>query len=140
DPLTARALRRPATGSPEQFPEDVLELMRYLDTPTEGQAVRAIPGAGTRVPVWILGSSLFGASLAARLGLPFAFASHFAPSRLMAALDTYRTQFRPSEQCPAPYVMLGANVIVADTDNQARTLQTSLQQVFVQLRSGHPGP
>ena len=140
DPLTARALRRPAQGSAEEFPQDVLELQGYLGAPSDGQVVRAIPGTGTRVPLWILGSSLFGASLAARLGLPFAFASHFAPARLVAALEVYRTQFRPSEQCAAPYVMLGVNVVVAEDDEQARYLQSSLKQVFVQLRSGHPGP
>jgi luciferase family oxidoreductase group 1 len=139
DPITARALRRTLTGSVESFPEDVQELMRYFE-PSEGSAVQAVPGIGCEVPVWILGSSLFGAELAAALGLPFAFASHFAPALLMSAVDLYRTRFQPSERLAKPYVMLGVNVIAAETDEQARLLATSLQQVFVQLRRGRPGP
>jgi luciferase family oxidoreductase group 1 len=102
--------------------------------------VRAVPGAGLRVPVWILGSSLFGAQLAAELGLPYAFASHFAPAGMMQAIEVYRGRFRPSEQLAAPYVMLGVNVFAAETDGEARRLFTSLQQAFVNLRCGRPGP
>ncbi|MEO8213024.1 MAG: MsnO8 family LLM class oxidoreductase, partial [Myxococcales bacterium] len=102
--------------------------------------VQAVPGAGTKVPVWILGSSLFGARLAAMLGLPFAFASHFAPAQLMHAIELYRSLFQPSEQLDRPYVMLGVNVIAADTDAEAQLLASSLRQVFVQLRRGRPGP
>jgi luciferase family oxidoreductase group 1 len=102
--------------------------------------VRAVPGAGLRVPVWILGSSLFGAQLAAELGLPYAFASHFAPAGMMQAIEVYRGRFRPSEQLAASYVMLGVNVFAAETDGEARRLFTSLQQAFVNLRRGRPGP
>lgn len=140
DPLTARALRRMTQGSADQFPEDVVELLTYLDDPAPGQRVSAVPGVGTKVPVWILGSSLFGASLSARLGLPYAFASHFAPAQLMAAIEVYRKQFRPSKWLAKPYVMLGVNVIAAASQEEAAFLQTSLQQVFVALRSGQPGP
>ncbi|MBL0420599.1 LLM class flavin-dependent oxidoreductase [Ramlibacter sp. AW1] len=138
DAATSRALRRNLDSDPDQFPRDVVELMDFLsDEPR--QAVRAVPGAGSRVPVWILGSSLFGAQLAAMLGLPYAFASHFAPSLLMQAIDIYRSSFRPSAQLERPHVMLGYNVIAADTDEQAALLATSLQQAFVNLRTGRPG-
>lgn len=140
DPVTARALRRNLDGSADAFPEDVLELMGYLRAPEPGQAVRAVPGAGSNVPVWILGSSLFGAELAAALGLPYAFASHFAPAQMMAAIDVYRRTFRPSSARKRPYVMLGVNVIAAETDQAAKRLFTSLQQAFVNLRRGRPGP
>jgi luciferase family oxidoreductase group 1 len=139
DQLTAQALRRlPAAG--DSFPQDVLELMGYFRDPQPGQAVRAVPGAGLDVPIWILGSSLFGAQLAAALGLPFAFASHFAPAMLDQALDTYRAQFRPSEENAQPYVLLGVNVFAAESEAAARRLFTSLQQAFINLRRGRPGP
>ncbi|HTV78396.1 MAG TPA: LLM class flavin-dependent oxidoreductase [Steroidobacteraceae bacterium] len=140
DMLTARALRRDLATSAENFPQDVMELQAYLEPAVAGQAVRAIPGEGTRVPLWILGSSLFGASLAAALGLPFAFASHFAPDALMPALEIYRSRFKPSKQLQRPHAMVAANVIAAPTDAEARYLFTSLQQAFVRLRRGQPGP
>ena len=139
DQVTARALRRTLAGDVDAFPQDVLELMAYFEEPEPGQAVRAVPGAGLKVPVWILGSSLFGAQLAAALGLPYAFASHFAPAQMMDAIRIYREHFRPSRDLAAPYVMLGVNVIAADTDEEARRLLTSLQQAFVNLRRGRPG-
>nr|ART37412.1 E129 [uncultured bacterium] len=139
DQITARALRRNLAASAEEFPQDVMELMAYLGPPDPTQPVRAIPGEGTQVPVWILGSSLFGAQLAAALGLPFAFASHFAPGQMQQAVDVYRTQFRPSQQRQSPYVMVGYNVFAADTDEQAQLLASSMQQAFVALRSGRPG-
>jgi luciferase family oxidoreductase group 1 len=139
DPVTARALRRPPAAA-DTFPQDVLELMAYFRPAEPGQLVRAIPGAGLDVPIWILGSSLFGAQLAAHLGLPFAFASHFAPAMLEQALDAYRTGFQPSGQLQEPYVMLGVNVFAADSDTEARRLFTSLQQAFINLRRGRPGP
>jgi luciferase family oxidoreductase group 1 len=139
DQVTARALRRsPEAG--DTFPDDVLELMSYFRAAEPGQAVRAVPGEGLDVPIWILGSSLFGAQLAAALGLPFAFASHFAPAMLDRALDVYRGQFRPSPQRAQPYVMLGVNVFAADSEREARRLFTSLQQAFISLRRGRPGP
>ncbi|NID11542.1 LLM class flavin-dependent oxidoreductase [Fibrivirga algicola] len=138
DQVTARALRRNLTG-PDTFPQDVVELRQYFQAAQPGQAVQAMPGAGLNVPIWILGSSLFGAQLAAMLGLPFAFASHFAPDALMQALHVYRTQFVPSETLAKPYVMLGINVVAADTDEEARRLFTSVQQQFINLRRGTPG-
>lgn len=138
DQLTARALRRTLASDPEAFPQDVLELMSYFRAPEPNQPVRAVPGMGLNVPIWILGSSLFGAQVAAALGLPFAFASHFAPAQLMQAIDIYRSAFRPSRQLQVPYVMLGFNVIAAETDEAARLLATSVQQAFVNLRSGRP--
>jgi luciferase family oxidoreductase group 1 len=138
DPLTARALRRNLASDPEQFPQDVLELMGYFAAPAAGQRVTAIPGAGLQVPLWILGSSLFGAQVAAALGLPFAFASHFAPAMMMQAIDIYRARFEPSAQLDRPYVMLGFNVFAAESDGAARLLATSMQQAFVNLRSGRP--
>jgi luciferase family oxidoreductase group 1 len=139
DPVTARALRRSPMAA-DIFPDDVVELMAYFQPPRPGQAVRAVPGAGLDVPIWMLGSSLFGAQLAAELGLPFAFASHFAPAALMPALELYRSRFRPSARLERPHVMLGANLFAADTDGEARRLFSSLQQAFVNLRRGHPGP
>jgi len=139
DQTTARALRRPPTAG-DTFPQDVLELLSYFRPAEPGQAVRAIPGAGIDVPVWILGSSLFGAQLAAALGLPFAFASHFAPAMLAQAVGVYRERFRPSDRLERPYVMLGVNVFAADSDDDARLLFTSLQQAFFNLRRGRPGP
>ena len=140
DQATARALRRNLASDPDQFPQDVLELMAYFDPVQPGQGVRAVPGAGLDVPIWILGSSLFGAQVAAALGLPFAFASHFAPAQMEQAIDVYRRLFRPSTQRERPYLMLGFNVFAADSQAQARLLATSMQQAFVNLRSGRPTP
>ncbi|WP_414444326.1 LLM class flavin-dependent oxidoreductase [Burkholderia sp. 22PA0106] len=139
DQTTARALRRDMVASADSFPDDVVELQRYFAEPVEGQRVRAVPGAGLNVPLWLLGSSLFSAQLAAMLGLPFAFASHFAPDYLMRALEVYRAQFRPSATLDKPYAMVGINVFAADTDDEARRLFTSLQQQFLNLRRGTPG-
>ncbi|WP_437969725.1 LLM class flavin-dependent oxidoreductase [Sorangium sp. So ce260] len=140
DPVTARALRRNLSGDADGFPQDVLELMGYFRPAEPGQLVQAVPGAGLSVPVWILGSSLFGAQLAAALGLPYAFASHFAPGQMAQAIALYRREFRPSAQLAQPHVMLGVNVFAAETDEEARRLWTSLQQAFVNLRRGRPGP
>jgi luciferase family oxidoreductase group 1 len=138
DPVTARALRRNLASDPDEFPRDVVELMDLMsDQPR--QRIRAVPGTGLKVPVWILGSSLFGAQLAAMLGLPYAFASHFAPADLMQAIELYRASFKPSAQLAKPYVMLGFNVFAADTDEEAQLRATSAQQAFVNLRSGRPG-
>jgi luciferase family oxidoreductase group 1 len=138
DGLTARALRRQSLiDEAEAFPQDVVELIGYFrgaDGP-----VKAVPGSGLSVPIWILGSSTFGAQLAAALGLPYSFASHFAPGQMMQAIEMYRSQFRASAQLDRPYLMLGFNVFAADTDEEARVLFTSLQQAFVNLRSGRPG-
>ena len=139
DQLTARALRRTLAGDVDRFPQDVVELMHYFQPAQPGQAIQAVPGAGLDVPFWILGSSLFGASLAAALGLPFAFASHFAPAQMSEAMDVYRQRFEPSAQLNEPYVMLGLNVVAAETDAEAKRLFTSLQQAFLNLRTGHPG-
>jgi luciferase family oxidoreductase group 1 len=130
DRATLRALRRDAMAA-ESFPDDVLELQAFLAPATAGQAIRAVPGAGTEVPLWILGSSLYGAQLAAILGLPYAFASHFAPDALEEALALYRERFQPSQQLATSYAMAGANVIVADSDEEARRLFTSVQMRFV---------
>jgi len=138
DMMTARALRRNLEAS-DNFPQDVVELMGYFQPTEEGQRIRAVPGEGQDVPVWILGSSLYGAQLAALLGLPYAFASHFAPAELDHALEVYRSRFQPSAQLDKPHVMLGLNVFAAPTDAEARLLFTSLQQAFVNLRSGRPG-
>jgi luciferase family oxidoreductase group 1 len=137
DQLTLRALRQDPTA--DSFPEDVLELQALLGDPAPGQRVLAIPGAGSHVPIWILGSSLYGAHLAAALGLPYAFASHFAPDALLAALDVYRTRFRPSQQLQAPYAMVAVNVVAADDDATARRLFTSLQQAFTNMVRGTRG-
>ena len=139
DQTTARALRRYLAGGSDNFPQDVVELQAYFRLAEPGQAVRAVPGAGLSVPIWLLGSSLFSAQLAAVLGLPFAFASHFAPDHLEEALQVYRSRFRASEQLDRPYVMLGVNVFAAATDAEARRHFTSLQQAFVNLRRGTPG-
>jgi luciferase family oxidoreductase group 1 len=137
DQRTARALRRNLQSDAEEFPQDVLELMDYFsDTPQ--QPVRAVPGTGLKVPLWILGSSLFGAQLAALLGLPFAFASHFAPAQMMDAIGLYRSGFRPSAQLDRPYVMLGFNVFAADAQEDAELMASSMQQAFVNSRSGRP--
>jgi luciferase family oxidoreductase group 1 len=139
DQLTMRALRRNLNAAVDDFPQDVLELMAYFREPEPGQRIQAVPGAGLDVPIWILGSSLFGAQLAAALGLPYAFASHFAPAEMEGAMAIYRAQFKPSEQLDRPYVMLGINVIAADTDAEAKYLFTSQQQAFVNIRTGRPG-
>jgi luciferase family oxidoreductase group 1 len=137
DQITARALRRTLASDADEFPQDVVELMDYF-SPEQKQPVHAIPGAGLKVPIWILGSSLFGAQLAAALGLPYAFASHFAPAQMMQAIALYRATFRPSAQLDKPYVMLGFNVFAADTDEEAKFRASSMQQAFINLRSGRP--
>ena len=139
DPRTMRALRRNLTGDQDAFPQDVLELIAYLGPLSPEQPVRAVPGTGSEVPVWILGSSLYGAQLAAALGLPYAFASHFAPEELEPAIAVYRARFRPSSHLSKPYVMLGISVFAAETDAEARRLFTSQQQAVINLRSGRPG-
>ena len=138
DQLTMLALRRDHQGS-DSFPQDVLELQALLGDPTEGQAVRAIPGMGSHVPLWILGSSLYGAQLAAALGLPYAFASHFAPDALLPALEVYRDRFQPSDQLQQPYAMVAANVFTADDDAEARRLFTSVQLSFTNVLRGRRG-
>jgi luciferase family oxidoreductase group 1 len=138
DQLTMLALRRHNSGA-DTFPQDVLELRALLGDPQPGQAVRAIPGMGSHVPLWILGSSLYGAQLAAALGLPYAFASHFAPEALMPALEVYRERFEPSEQLQEPHTMVAANVIAADDDAEARRLFTSVQQSFTNVLRGRRG-
>jgi luciferase family oxidoreductase group 1 len=138
DPVTAHALRRTLAGGADTFPQDVVELMDYF-RPHPGQRVHAVPGEGLDVPVWILGSSLFGAQVAASLGLPYAFASHFAPGAMMQAIAVYRERFEPSEHLARPYVMLGFNVFGADTDAEGQLLMTSVQQAFANLRRGRPG-
>jgi luciferase family oxidoreductase group 1 len=141
DQLTARALRRSLNATNmDDYPRDVMELMYYFRDPEPGQKVRAIPGAGTKVPVWILGSSTYGAQLAAALGLPYGFASHFAPAELDQAIAIYRANYRPSEENPEPYLMVGTSVFAAPTDEEARFLFSSQQQAFVNLRTGNPGP
>ena len=138
DQAATRALRRYYQGA-DEFPADVVELLRYFEPAHAGQAVQAVPGAGIEVEAWILGSSLFGASLAAALGLPYAFASHFAPAALAEALAVYRARFKPSARLAQPQVMLALNVVAADTDDEARRLFTTQQQSFVNLRRGRPG-
>jgi luciferase family oxidoreductase group 1 len=138
DRMTAYALRRNLTGDVDDFPRDVLELQHYFRPPHLGQQVQAVPGAGLHVPIWILGSSLYGAQLAAAFGLPYAFASHFAPGALMQALSVYRSRFQPSEQLSTPYVMVGVNVFAAATAAEARYLQSSAQQSLLNVRRGQP--
>jgi len=138
DQTTARAMRRTLQGNGDDFPQDVVELMSYFQDVEPDQAVQAVPGAGLSVPVWILGSSTYGAQLAAILGLPFAFASHFAPAMMMDAVRIYHERFRPSAQLAQPNVMLGVNVVAADTDAEARFLFSSLQQSFLNIRRGRP--
>ena len=146
DHATARALRRTLNSNPDEFPQDVLELMSYLDydVTREGapelRTIRAVPGHGLKVPIYILGSSLFGAQVAAALGLPYAFASHFAAPLMMQAIDVYRARYRPSADHPAPYVILGVNIIAAETDDEARYLATSGRKSFAALRNGMPIP
>ncbi|HEX8635559.1 MAG TPA: LLM class flavin-dependent oxidoreductase [Pyrinomonadaceae bacterium] len=139
DQRTARALRRHLETGADDFPRDVAELQSYFAALRPGQAVRAVPGAGLRVPIWLLGSSLFSAELAAALGLPFAFASHFAPDYLMHALEIYRSRFQPSEAMSKPHAMVGLNVFAADTDAEAQRQFTSLKRQFINLRRGVPG-
>ena len=137
DQNTARAMRRNLTGG-DEFPQDVVELMHYFQPAEPNQAIVAVPGAGLNVPIWILGSSTYGAQLAAMLGLPYGFASHFAPGMMMDAIAIYRERFRPSAQLDKPHVMLGLNVVAADTDEEARFLFTSTQQSFLNIRRGRP--
>jgi luciferase family oxidoreductase group 1 len=139
DMLTTRALRRDPATAADDFPQDVQELQAYLQPIQPGQKLRAIPGAGSRVPLWLLGSSLYSAQLAAAMGLPFAFASHFAPLEMARALYLYRANFQPSDQLESPYAMLAINVVAADTDVEARRNFTSLQQAFTNLHRGTPG-
>ena len=137
DQMTAHALRRNLSSDADAFPQDVAELIDFMSDQPQ-QKVRAVPGAGLKVPVWILGSSLFGAQLAAMMGLPYAYASHFAPAQMMDAIEIYRARFKPSAQLAKPHVMLGFNVFAAGTDEEAHVLATSMQQAFVNLRSGRP--
>jgi luciferase family oxidoreductase group 1 len=138
DHAAAIALRRTLQANPDEFPRDVLEVIDYFREAQPGRQVQAVPGAGLRVPIWILGSSLFGAQVAAALGLPFSFASHFAPQLLHEAIGIYRERFTPSEHAQAPYVMLGVNVVAAGTDAEARFLASSGRQSFASLRAGRP--
>jgi luciferase family oxidoreductase group 1 len=139
DQIAARAMRRNLLADVDQFPADVVELMAYFQPAEPGQTLQAVPGAGQDVAVWILGSSTYGAQLAAHLGLPYAFASHFAPGQMREAMAIYRERFRPSDRLAAPRVMLGVNVFAADTDAEARRLFSSQQQAFLNLRRGRPG-
>jgi luciferase family oxidoreductase group 1 len=138
DQPTARALRRDILQTSDNFPQDVQELINYFEPTDSQQKIRAIPGIGLRVPIWLLGSSLFSAQLAALLGLPFAFASHFAPADMLDALRIYRARFKPSSHLAKPHAMIGINVIAADTDNEARRQFTSVQQSFTNLRRNNP--
>lgn len=140
DQLTARALRQHLARDEDAFAQDVVELQAYLGDAQPGQPVRAIPGVGTHVPIWLLGSSLYSAQLAAYLGLPFAFASHFAPDMLMQALEIYRRSYRPSADWPKPHAMVGINVVAADSDDAAARLFTSIQQRFLGMQRGVRGP
>jgi luciferase family oxidoreductase group 1 len=139
DQITARAIRRNLAGDADDFPRDVVELLNYFEPARPEQAVRAVPGEGLAVEVWILGSSTYGAQLAAMLGLPYAFASHFAPGQMQEALGLYRERFRPSARLSRPYAMVGVNVFAADTDAEALRLFSSQQQAFLNLRLGRPG-
>ena len=139
DQFTAQALRRTLQTDEQQFPRDVIELQSYFKAEEPGQHVRAVPGAGLNVPIWILGSSLFGAQLAAILGLPYAFASHFAPGALMHAVEMYQTRFQPSEYLSEPYMMAGFNVFAADTEEEAHLVRSSSRQSTLRMRRGQPG-
>ena len=139
DQTAAQAMRRNLAADVNQFPSDVVELVNYFRPAEPGQVLQAVPGAGEEVAVWILGSSTFGAQVAAHFGLPYAFASHFAPGEMRDAVAIYRERFRPSERLTRPYVMLGINIIAADTDAEAQRLFSSLQQAFLNLRRGRPG-
>ena len=138
DQRVAQAIRRNLSGGPDQFPRDVMELQAFF-AGDDRLGIQATPGAGASVPIWILGSSLYGAQLAAALGLPYAFASHFAPAALDEAIEIYRRDFRPSAQLKYPYVAAGYNVFAADDADEAHLLATSMQQAFVRLRTGNPG-
>ncbi|MEM5516546.1 LLM class flavin-dependent oxidoreductase [Henriciella sp. AS95] len=138
DQAVAHALRRTLVGGEDRFPKEVVELQAWLDDVQPGQRIQAVPGSGTKIPLWILGSSTFGAQLAAHLGLPYAFASHFAPQQMERAVQIYRETFQPSAQLKQPYVMLGYNMIAADTDAEAEHLASSLRRTFVNLRRGTP--
>src|SRR5271163_5011523 len=138
DQLTLHALRRP-TEAADTFPQDVLELKAFLAPAAPNQRIQAVPAAGTEVPLWILGSSHFGAMLAAELGLPYAFASHFAPDHLIAALQLYRSRFKPSEQLDRPYAMVGVNIVAAESDDKARRLATTQQMSFTNIFRGARG-
>ena len=138
DQAVSHALRRTLVGGGDRFPKEVMELQAFLGDVQPGQRVQAVPGGGTNIPLWILGSSTFGAQLAAHLGLPYAFASHFAPGMLQQAISIYRQTFQPSAQLKQPYVMLGYNMIAADTDAEADRLASSLRRTFVNLRRGMP--
>jgi len=140
DQATARALRRTLDGEIDAFPQDVMELINYLGPAAPNQRIFAVPGVGTEVPVWILGSSTYGAQLAAHLGLPYAFASHFAPDQMGTAIDLYRQRFRPSAYLAKPHLMLGLGAFAAATDEEAQYLFTSQMQAFANLRRGRPGP
>jgi luciferase family oxidoreductase group 1 len=140
DQRTAQALRRTLQSDPNAFPRDVAELQHYFSPVEPGQFVQAVPGAGLKVPLYILGSSLFGAQLAAMLGLPYAFASHFAPAAMMQALKLYRAEFEPSEQLDEPYAMVGFNVFAGESDEEGELLSSSSQQSFLNLRRGQAGP
>jgi luciferase family oxidoreductase group 1 len=137
DQMTAQALRRNLASNVDTFPQDVIELMDYFSENPK-KLIKAVPGTGLNVPIWILGSSLFGAQLAAKMGLPYAFASHFAPTQMMKAIEIYRETFSPSQYLAKPHVMLGFNVFAADKDDDAVLLASSMQQAFINLRSGHP--
>jgi luciferase family oxidoreductase group 1 len=139
DQLAAHAMRRNLASDEDQFPRDVIELLGYFQPVEPGQRLQAVPGAGETVEVWILGSSTYGAQLAALLGLPYAFASHFAPAQMHDAMAIYRERFRPSERLAEPHVMLGVNIFAAETDAEARRLFSSLQQAFLNMRRGRPG-
>ncbi len=139
DGVTAQALRRTLNSDPNKFPQDVVELREYLKDPKPQQSVCAVPGYGSKVPLYILGSSLFGAQLAAILGLPFAFASHFAPQAMQQALEIYRQEFQPSDHLAQPYVMLGYNICAADDEEEAIYLRSSGLQAYLNLRFGRPG-
>lgn len=138
DQLVSQALRRTMVGGEDRFPKEVMELQAFLGPVQPGQRVQAVPGGNTNIPLWILGSSTFGAQLAAYLGLPYAFASHFAPQQMKQAISIYRETFQPSEQLKKPYVMLGYNMIAADSDDEANRLASSLRRTFVNLRRGTP--
>lgn len=140
DQRTMMALRRHLSGEVDNFPRDVQELQHYFAEAQPGQPVQAVPGQGLHVPIWLLGSSLYSAQLAAKLGLPFAFASHFAPDMLFQALRLYRENYQPSERWPQPHAMVCVNVIAADSERDARFLFSSMQQQFINLRRGEPGP
>jgi luciferase family oxidoreductase group 1 len=139
DQLAAHAMRRNLASDEDQFPRDVIELLGYFQPVEPGQRLQAVPGAGETVEAWILGSSTYGAQLAALLGLPYAFASHFAPAQMHDAMAIYRERFRPSERLAKPHVMLGVNIFAAETDAEARRLFSSLQQAFLNMRRGRPG-